>query len=517
MDIVLRRITNVGVQESMSRSQARGIVLANMIALIASVLAAVYLAFWLRNGWSRHDLTITLAIGILLSVIAWNRAGYVNFGRLLLTLTIPLTCLYFIFYARVQSPLDFDYKPTPAIYCLLLSSAVIPLLVCSNTEKKLLWICVVLNFLLFASFDIFLRAFSKLQEMPSVVQYFSSNLSLLISYFLLLGSVMSLKRINDKYEASNADLIEQLNSQNQDLEKSNRELHELYKNIETQNEEIQAQSEELMQSQDNLMMAHSEIERQKQELIDQNKFLIKSLDEKNRDLLNSNQQLITQNNELQQFSYTLSHNMRGPVASLLGLVNIHRLAPPEEQTTILTLIEQSALSLETIIRDLNKVIDIRNDKFSVFETVCIETELTLIQKSLQGFIDSNHVTIETDFQHGPITSIKAYINSILYNLISNAIQYRSPERKPLIQVATRLKNNHLQLEVSDNGLGIDLSKFKSDIFKLYKRFHTHTQGKGLGLYLIKQQIEKLNGTIEVTSTPDAGASFYVLLPLKQEA
>jgi signal transduction histidine kinase len=221
------------------------------------------------------------------------------------------------------------------------------------------------------------------------------------------------------------------------------------------------------------------------------------------------------NSELEQFSYTVSHNLRGPVASLLGLISIYRLSlTSDERDNILKLLEQSALSLETIIRDLNKIIDIRHDKFTTFEEVSFDTELTLIKQSLESFLQENEVTIKSDFECKKITSTKAYINSILYNLISNGIQYRSPNRKPVITLITRNHSDRIRIEVSDNGLGMDLNRFGNDVFKLYKRFHTHIQGKGLGLYLVKQQVEKLNGDIKVESTPDQGTTFKISFPAK---
>ncbi len=294
-----------------------------------------------------------------------------------------------------------------------------------------------LNFLTFASLDILLRVFSKLHAAPTLHQYFAGNIIVFVAYWLLTGSVFSLKNLMDEYEVKNDLLIRRLNEKNLELENSNRELYELNKNIETQNEEIQAQSEELIQSQESLILAHNEIERQKLELEQHNAFLAKSLDEKNRDLLYSNQQLISQNNELQQFSYTVSHNLRGPVASMLGLVKVHALAKSEaEEKQILSLIDKSAQSLETIIRDLNKIIDIRNDKFSAFELVSLEQELLLIRQSLNAFIEKNDVQIEQSFTLREIISIKAYVNSILYNLVSNSIQYRSPDRPALIRVSS---------------------------------------------------------------------------------
>jgi signal transduction histidine kinase len=197
----------------------------------------------------------------------------------------------------------------------------------------------------------------------------------------------------------------------------------------------------------------------------------------------------------------------------MGLLNLHRQAKSlEEQAEILQFLESSALSLETIIRDLGKIIEIRNDKFAFLETVDLQIEVDLIVQSLNSFIHRDEVTIRTDFQASEILSIKAYINSILYNLISNAIQYRVPGRKPVIDISSKLEDNFIVLQVSDNGLGINLEKYKGDLFKLYKRFHTHIQGKGLGLFIVKQQVEKLGGRIDVESVPEEGASFRIYHP-----
>src|SRR5690606_1909246 len=216
---------------------------------------------------------------------------------------------------------------------------------------------------------------------------------------------------------------------NDELREANFSLHEANMNVEAQNEEIQAQSEELTVSQESLQLAHAEIERQNQALARQNELLAEKLDEKTRDLLLTNQHLIEQNNELQQFSYTVSHNLRGPVASMLGLLNIHRYSQDsDERQRILTLLENSAKSLETVIADLNKIIDIRRDKYAVFEKVYMDRELDLIRQTLNSFIKKTGATIEADFQVNEITTVKAYLNSILYNLISNAIQYRSFNR-----------------------------------------------------------------------------------------
>jgi hypothetical protein len=140
----------------------------------------------------------------------------------------------------------------------------------------------------------------------------------------------------------------------------------------------------------------------------------------------------------------------------------------------------------------------------------------MVLRSLSTFILPD-VTIDSDFRQAPIVyTVRPILTSILYNLISNAIKYRSPLRPLLLKIKTRKENGLVTLEVSDNGLGMNLAQFSRSIFGLYKRFHTHTDGKGLGLYLVKLQIESLGGNVEVASELDIGTTFKVSFPDNQE-
>ena len=108
----------------------------------------------------------------------------------------------------------------------------------------------------------------------------------------------------------------------------------------------------------------------------------------------------------------------------------------------------------------------------------------------------------------------AYFESILQNLVSNAIKYRSPERSPIVQINLIQENDYVLLEVTDNGLGIDLQKYGSRIFGMYKTFHRNKDAKGLGLFITKTQIEAINGKIEIASTVNMGTSFKVYFPIE---
>ena len=108
------------------------------------------------------------------------------------------------------------------------------------------------------------------------------------------------------------------------------------------------------------------------------------------------------------------------------------------------------------------------------------------------------------------------LQSILYNLLSNAIKFRSPERNLKVIATSHSHNGKAVLEITDNGLGFDTKLHKDKMFKLYTRFHTHVEGRGLGLYLIKAQVEVLHGVIEVESVPGRGSTFRVIIPLSPE-
>ena len=250
------------------------------------------------------------------------------------------------------------------------------------------------NLLILVSIDPILFIFSADYKVSEYTfgRFIANNIVVLVAEFFLIGCIIFLKTLFEHFEKENVELISSLNDKNGELKIRNTELNDLYRNIEIQNEEILAQSKELMESQESLFIAHHEIERQKTELQDKNVQLEQSLDDKSKDLLHSNQHLVAQNNGLQQFSYTVSHNLRGPVASMLGLINIYHLSTDDDdKTSIFSQLEKSVQSLETVITDLNKIIDIRRDTFNINEKVSLEKEVKQIIQSLHVYITENDV------------------------------------------------------------------------------------------------------------------------------
>lgn len=273
----------------------------------------------------------------------------------------------------------------------------------------------------------------------------------------------------------------------------------LNKGIQERNEEIQAQSEELIQS--------------NRTIHELNEHLHIMVEEKTSNLKKTNEELIRSNNNLQQFSYVVSHNLRGPIARLLGLTSLLKTLPPgEEQEKFIELTHQSGVDLDNIVTDLSKIINLKGGMNSL-ERVDLKAEFDIAMQ--QNAIPEHYrPCVSVDFEEGvSVRSVKAFVQSIFYNLLSNAYKYRSPDRDLQIQVQVKKVNEAVEITIRDNGLGIDLTKHRDAVFKLFKRFHLNADGRGLGLYLVKEQVEALGGTIDIQSQPDVGTTFTIRHPL----
>jgi signal transduction histidine kinase len=244
-----------------------------------------------------------------------------------------------------------------------------------------------------------------------------------------------------------------------------------------------------------------------------NKNLEAIVAEKTKDIQTTNQELIKQNNELLQFSYTVSHNLRGPVARLLGLTNIMQYAKSaEERNQMVDRIRQASRDLDATLKDVSKVIDVTNDLHQSNEWVSLHEEWAKSNSALEEVMKDSF-RISADFENADkLFTLKAFIQSVFFNLLSNAIKYRSDERDLEVCAFSRKENGNIIIEVKDNGLGMDVDRYKDSVFKLFKRFHTHVEGRGLGLYLVKTQVEALNGTVEILSQVGKGTLFVITLP-----
>ena len=225
-------------------------------------------------------------------------------------------------------------------------------------------------------------------------------------------------------------------------------------------------------------------------------------------------ELIQKNKDLKQFSYITSHNFRAPLSNLTGLLYLLEDIPieNEELNEILNGFKKSTHLLNETINDLVKVVIIKDNNSIEKEIVSLDEvfQNVFFQLNNQIIIHKPEITTNID-KNLKITINKAYLESIILNIISNAIKYRSPNRSPEIEIKTVEEENVVHLIFKDNGVGIDLEKNRDKIFGLYQRFHNHPDSKGLGLYLVKSQVEAMGGSIEIESAVEKGTQFCITL------
>ena len=218
------------------------------------------------------------------------------------------------------------------------------------------------------------------------------------------------------------------------------------------------------------------------------------------------------NKDLEQFAYIISHNLRGPVANILGLSALLENSAEMDNLTFdkcmagLTL---SVKKLDEVIVDLNYILQTRREIDEKKESVSFSALINDIKTSINDTIEKEKITINTNFTVNKFFTIKSYLYSVFFNLIYNSIKYRNPAVPTIIDVRSRKVNNKLVLEFRDNGLGIDLDAHGKTIFGLYKKFHKHVEGKGMGLYMVKTQVEILGGKISVASEVNKGTTFIL--------
>jgi signal transduction histidine kinase len=215
---------------------------------------------------------------------------------------------------------------------------------------------------------------------------------------------------------------------------------------------------------------------------------------------------------LKQFSYVTSHNLRAPIANLLGLTSLidQYKIPNKSLKQIIDGVRQSALMFDDTVKDLSKVLIIKDQTNIVKEEVSFVLVIENVLKQLSIAMDDNTVKINYEFSNAPsVLFIPSYMESILLNLFTNAIKYKSLKRNLKIDIISSNVDGFVILKFKDNGIGIDIEKYKDKLFKLYQRFHDNPDGKGLGLYLVKSQLEVLGGSIAVESEVGKGTTFIM--------
>ncbi len=229
------------------------------------------------------------------------------------------------------------------------------------------------------------------------------------------------------------------------------------------------------------------------------------------------QNLSRQNQDLQQFTYMVSHNLRSPIANCKGLLEllsgIDKTDPFFDDS--LQMLHSSVEHLEKITADMNSILTFRDQNIqSEPESVNLRSFLKDTVKDFQDFRSCSLTQINNKVPADLfVKGNRGFLHNIFTNLISNSIKYRSDERKLQVDLDAWYADGLVYITLADNGLGFDSDKLKNQLFKLYKRFHTdREEGRGIGLYLVKTAVETMNGRIDVESTPGVGTKFMISIP-----
>ena len=222
--------------------------------------------------------------------------------------------------------------------------------------------------------------------------------------------------------------------------------------------------------------------------------------------------LVQRNTDLEQFTYIVSHNLRAPVANILGLSNMLNTIDfdADETVEVKSALATSINILDQVILDINHILQTRNQIDEQNEEISLPVLVEDITLSLKSLTKNETISITFDFNNvHKIITLKTYIYSIFYNLILNSIKYKRQGIDPNIWISATENEGKLEIVFRDNGKGIGEKDLKN-IFGLYKRFDTSVEGKGMGLFMVKMHVEALGGKISVQSELGAGTTFKLI-------
>jgi signal transduction histidine kinase len=234
----------------------------------------------------------------------------------------------------------------------------------------------------------------------------------------------------------------------------------------------------------------------------------------NVELQTSNTQLTRTNIDLDNFIYTASHDLKSPITNIEGLLlaldqQLPAASRDQEVTSMLEMMHESVVRFKRTINHLSDVVKLQKEHEQspadvLLAPVIEDIRLDLMPLSLQI---GAHLEVEVD----PALSVPfspKNLRSVIYNLVSNALKYSHLGRKPLVRIWSHEETEHVVLSVQDNGLGLDAGQ-QAELFTMFRRLHTHVEGTGIGLYMVKRSVENAGGKVQVTSELGAGSTFSV--------
>lgn len=238
---------------------------------------------------------------------------------------------------------------------------------------------------------------------------------------------------------------------------------------------------------------------------------ITRLKEKEKELRNIINIASVQNKKLLNFAHIVSHNLRSHSANFSMLLNFLENEEDEnEKTKIVEMLTKASNNLLETLDNLNEVVSINTNTNIEIKELPLNDKILDTKQNLSSLLSNNNATIENNVPEDfMVHSVPAYLDSILTNFISNAVKYKHPERDAKVILSAEKKDNYSILTIADNGLGINLEKYGKKLFGMYKTFHDHKDARGIGLYLTKNQIDAMNGKVEVSSVVGKGTEFKI--------
>ena len=221
-----------------------------------------------------------------------------------------------------------------------------------------------------------------------------------------------------------------------------------------------------------------------------------------------------QNDSLLNFAHIVSHNLRSNAANLTMICKFlsEDGLKQEEQKEMIHMLSRASEGLNETISHLNEVVQVKLETDKKLKEVHLRNTFDKILEDVNALILENKINVNINIPDNfNVKGVPAYIESIFLNLTTNAIKYRDPEKEPTLTIQSYIEDQFIVLSVEDNGKGIDLERYGNKIFGMYKTFHGNKDARGIGLFITKNQIESMGGTIEVESEVGVGTKFRVKL------
>lgn len=216
-----------------------------------------------------------------------------------------------------------------------------------------------------------------------------------------------------------------------------------------------------------------------------------------------------QNKKLTEYAYITSHNLRSPIANLISLCGL--VEEEENPKQYSSMIAESANQLDSTMKLMNRLLEIDTDSSHNSREDILLFDIVEQNSLLLKHLINNGFTINNEIPETlTVRTVPTYIHSIVNNMMSNALKFRKNSTDDYLTIHANRYGNEVHLSFIDNGMGMDLNKVGNKLFKINSRFHTEKDGKGIGLFFTKHQIEALNGELKVESKPDIGTKFLII-------